>query len=607
MRVRSVVFRVYVVVSLLAIFALPAFVPVPVSASPSYLVGFNNRVALIACLVSLLVGCFWVRGVRVPPAEDVSQAEDAAQAGPGVRTLVWGLAVTALLCGAMYVLARPGGVDEAPYLLTRLRLLEAGQRPYVDFEFLYGPMLLYVPLAIDRVMRCGPFVAYSLAWTMYWLVGTAMLWSSVRAMRFTTRYAGAAFWLMWSAFLSSMLNYGATYTPMRQGGALFCMMVAHGLLVRRTRWSVAAFSLVATAVLFSISMEIGLAFQGALALYLVVTALSDGSWRQVRVWLPLGLQVVGAVAMYRGIAALHMLDSAKEFGGGSADVPMLLTPTTLMVLVALFAGGVMVIQRLRARQMVDARVAVMLVTFALLPGAFGRADPSHVVLYGLGALMVMLWWAARVPRMWRVTAITYVVVCSGFLLVAKVYINRLVFLNAALQTLYVNGEPRNALGAAAMRHMQPAMREKLMLRTRVGPLDAHEVYAGASAELQAPFGYVVPGAPGLGPHVWLGYYDGDNDVMDPRQVHRRVMEIAAHGERDLLVPLNFAGMEHCSPDAASARGLLRDNFGYNYLRHGGHTAFLKDELCAYVLEHYEQVAVPPNGAVTLYSLWRRKG
>ncbi len=150
---------------LLALLALCALLPVlavvpyrfsiePDVASAAAAVGYSNqaayRGAVLVCLLTLAVAALLTRRRRLA-GRSTSDAfmPDAVtnlelDTGSGVRygELLLVVVAVVLLC-APPLLAGRGPFLEDQYFLSILHRMQGGQRPFVDFEFLFGPLMIY--------------------------------------------------------------------------------------------------------------------------------------------------------------------------------------------------------------------------------------------------------------------------------------------------------------------------------------------------------------------------------------------------------------------------------------------------------------------------------
>lgn len=133
---------------------LPYLVPVqPDVVSTAALVGYNNSVAfmLTVAWVLLIVTVFAARGFATTERNVTGTGHIVAS---GVKTSArwtggwidigfW--VVASLIVYFPLFLARGGPFIEDHIILNALHRMEGGQQPYVDFEFLYGPLMIRLP------------------------------------------------------------------------------------------------------------------------------------------------------------------------------------------------------------------------------------------------------------------------------------------------------------------------------------------------------------------------------------------------------------------------------------------------------------------------------
>src|SRR5215212_5706229 len=85
---------------------------------------------------------------------------------------------------------------EAYYFLDRLYPLATGMVPYRDFEFLYGPLLLYPPHWAARLLGIPLYPAYLFVVLAFELIGLYMLWKIVGISKAPVRTKTLAFYCL---------------------------------------------------------------------------------------------------------------------------------------------------------------------------------------------------------------------------------------------------------------------------------------------------------------------------------------------------------------------------------------------------------------------------
>lgn len=140
------------VLTVLGVFALPWLVPVHISEvfSESQMLGFNNRVAVIALAVGAALAGFLGLAWRLVSPERFGSClpgtlvgrEESASDRVDWRLAAALMAASAVFFIGMALLFRRYPVGDAAYFIDRLLQLVNGGRFYQDFEFAYGPLLV---------------------------------------------------------------------------------------------------------------------------------------------------------------------------------------------------------------------------------------------------------------------------------------------------------------------------------------------------------------------------------------------------------------------------------------------------------------------------------
>ena len=358
------------------VFALPFFVPVH-EGSISYLVGFSNRTSQFALLVGSALIALWTDFGRsfVFPRKAQTSVPNRLYAV---------IALAGILgCGAVWVFAAKYNPEvEASYFLDRYQHLLHGESLYRDFSFDYGP-LLFLPTAwLSRVFKLDLSNAYYLCWTLQWFTGTTLIVFVLNRLRGTRQAKGWVFFFCSTMWLTSVVDGGLNYTPLRFIASSAFAVICFGLYDNRKRQLWTACSLVAFATLFLYSPEQGITFA------LATTAFVSFCDRDRQRWWQLSAFVGGCTMMMMVGARFHLLDTIRLFGGGDYDLPLLCTPSTLVWMICVLIAICLAVRTWKAGNSLQLEVYVILLGLAALPAAMGRADPGHLFINTMPALMV---------------------------------------------------------------------------------------------------------------------------------------------------------------------------------------------------------------------------
>ncbi|HEX4148703.1 MAG TPA: hypothetical protein VHY20_06940, partial [Pirellulales bacterium] len=202
---------------------LPWFVPLRHRlVSSSYNVGFDNQVAMLgSATTALLLGLYRLRqGPGKDPNPGLPLAELRIRADRAtMRTLApWALLLAVAYCGvlgAWHLWIPNNTAFEMGNALSRIELLLLRQVPYRDFQFNYGPLFLYLPVAIVEISHhlVGPGTAYFCSLLIFACLGLALLFYVVAAFALPRRVATTIFVLMALASFNFLL--GMNYTLVR--------------------------------------------------------------------------------------------------------------------------------------------------------------------------------------------------------------------------------------------------------------------------------------------------------------------------------------------------------------------------------------------------------
>jgi hypothetical protein len=132
-------------------------------------------------------------------------------------------------------------------------------------------------------------------------------------------------------------------------------------------------------------------------------------------------------------------------------------------------------------------------------------------------------------------------------------------------------------------------------------LDLHAAYPGPDGVLEAPFAFSPDG---LGtyhaPRIDTGYFEGLELAFTSESIQRKILELKAHPERNLLLPENFEN--RCALHVDSEYWAIRTLFWYPYASRPKNLVNTRAPLCMFISAHYRMIQNPgPRGYG--YGVW----
>lgn len=561
---------------LILIFWLPRYIPLAPTISDSYLFGYNNRAGVLLLLMGLLsVGVFSRRlGLTFPSGGSTASVSRGA-------VHVW-LFVFLLACFGLWLLVRGlGGYEESRYMIDRVEALASGQTPYRDFEFAYGPLLLYGPRCLMLAGLNAPN-AYYLFWTAYTLASVWMLAATIDRMDIPGAKRTKVFHLLCVWLLPSLLCTGTNYSLAR-----FLTPVLAALLTARiagrsdnnaTGYLLRVIGTAggATAVCLLTSPEMGIAFAAGMIAWLILQLARKRRLLTFRGAAEIVAVGVAEAVLLLGAARWGEFVAVREFGSGAFNFPIL--PAGHILLFFSMCGLIVVYLAwcLRNACADPGLLLVAAVSAPLLMSALGRCDPGHTMLGGIGIVLMATLVASALPRLWQ----SYFVV---FLLFAIV-------LPAEAGMLF----SRKALERVLGRRQVSALRLS-------SSLDPARIFPDFHGIVNAPFGYLPYG---LGSwrstSIDTGYYFIMTNAFTPADTERRIDELRSHPERPLLLPDNEEAF--CSIDSDKEAQVIALFFTLPWQETPRHSDELWLPLCDYIQTHYRPGA-PSTLPSVYYRLW----
>ena len=471
-----------------ALFRLPfLFPPQQRLWSASYAFGFNNKVAIFALaglLGSLtLIYCFRRRHeapdtrIVFPLQHELSGSRGLAAAFALLALLYAGLT---LLMYFYYIHAAPSLMWEARHLLYRTRVMEVyGRHAYTQVAAEYGPILTYAPLYINWVLKpfhasleeayfaCHLILNLAGLWCAYYVLSRAVMPARDRLIAFTV--------LAVAGFAPYM---GINGVLLRYLFPVASLLLGHRVVVwtlaspeRVVRWLASgATSLLLLFGNILLSSDAAAAFAIAWLGYAVLMIRRD-----TRVMVAALVALICAASLCWLVLPPAYYDTLLRFSQGAVNWPLLPAPHLVLYILTLFIiVPALLVASLWRRPASEIPSASMCTAFGLLcvamsPGALGRCDPPHVLLFGMGASMLLM---IRLASLSRGAFAAYVIAYAGVFIVLMQIINLQVFYGVSpamlLSTHAATDLVHKLQTATGTAHLDPAKLSALNRYPRLG-------------------------------------------------------------------------------------------------------------------------------------------
>jgi hypothetical protein len=368
------------------VFIAPFLLPPPYLAgiSAANVAAFNNKVAALAAAgLGTLVFFAALRWPQLKPEQS------NVDFGKLPRLLVF---TTVVLCGFMVAglsyLVMISGLQygDGGYFMRQISMhFDYGRKLYDQIEFTYGPLLFYGPGILHTLLspfHVSTIAAYYTTLVLEHVIGLLLVVYVLDRLPILRRWKIA--FLLLCLLQTYPFGFGLNYTFFR-----FALPVAFLVLTaEQTRpWLVAACLFAGQAASLSLSPELGFAFCASSMAYAAYKFFYLG-----RAWLVVVFAPVAATGAFLLLAGAGYLRMLKLFARGIANFIVEPLPYVLVFLFALvWLVPVMLARSFReARPEAPLLASLYVFSVALLPVAFGRADPGHVFFAGFGIYLLSL-------------------------------------------------------------------------------------------------------------------------------------------------------------------------------------------------------------------------
>ena len=399
-----------------ALFRLPfSFPPHQRLMSASYAFGFNNGVAILAMtgmlgLVALLSLIRRRAAIELPISFPKKRAREAKRS----ERLAFAIAAACYtgLTLAMYmynVRSAPALMWETRHLLHRTWLMDLyGLHPYTEVAAEYGPILTYAPSWMYWLLRplgashelayfaCHLLLNLAGLWCGWYVLSRAVMPQRARVVAFVlVAIAGFGPWMGVNGVL---IRYLFPFAALLLGHRVIALMLSRLRFIAWWGGAVASILLLLVGNIL-LSPEIGVAFALTWFGYAVLM-----SRRDLRILAVSLIAFAGAALLCWLFLPAAYYGTLLRFSEGANNLPLLPAPHLLLYILTLF----MLVPQLLAASVKGPQLgdvggasicgALGILCIVMAPGALGRCDPPHVLLYGMGVSILLMIRLANISR-----------------------------------------------------------------------------------------------------------------------------------------------------------------------------------------------------------------
>lgn len=417
------------------VFVLPFFFPPALiqGVSVANIAGFNNKVAAIAAAtIGIAVFVLALRKNWFDQKELTSGDFRPLSSRVITLTVVIYFLLTAGF-SKLIVDSHYRFLYDAYYFIHQISMhADYGRKLYDEIEFPYGPFLFYGPILVRSalsIVHLSLAGAYFITFVVEAAIGIALLAWTINHLPILYRWKKLLWFLV--ILYAVQPNFGLNYTFFR-----FATAAAGVVLISRqtTRGRFATAVFFVQIVCLGISPEMGFAFFAAATAYALWKVYSEG-----RSWLICIASAFVATGLFLFLAGGGYLRMLALFSHGVFNFIVEPLPHTLLFLFAFIwlIPPMLAMFFRQHRPEAPMMAALYVLCLALLPVAFGRADPGHVFFNQIPIYLLSMVAIAYRTR-WRqnLWAICVVIVIllpflslpsSGFLLQLKIVIRHRLF------------------------------------------------------------------------------------------------------------------------------------------------------------------------------------
>jgi hypothetical protein len=317
-----------------------------------------------------------------------------------------------------------------------------GLRPYTEVAQEYGPIITYGPSYMFWLLQplgashelayfaCHLLLNLAGLWCAYYVLSRAVMPACARLAAFgILAIAGFAPYM---GVNGALLRYLLPFASLLLGHRAVTFLFARRH--EMTSWGGAAMSVLLLLVAnILLSPEIGVAFAIAWLGYAVLRL--RGEWRILAVSV---IAFVAAALLCWLFLPPAYYGTLLRFSEGANNLPLLPAPHLLLYILTLFLLVppllAVSVREWRTGGVPDAATcgALGILCLVMAPGALGRCDPPHVLLFGMGASMLLM---TRLANISRRAFVVYATAYAAIFIVFIEVVNLLVFYGISPKTV----------------------------------------------------------------------------------------------------------------------------------------------------------------------------
>jgi hypothetical protein len=391
----------------------------------SYAFGFNNRLGIIYFGICVLMLSAYKTLIDRKKNSKTSLLwiNSSHKLFPSLKDDLTGYIILIIYSGIAFIftiwwnahLVIPYWGGELQYFLGRVDLIALGWMPYRDFQFNYGPALLYIPYWISHFSfgLIGLEDAYALCVAACTALGFISVYIYLQKLALPEEKRPIILLLglsMWGG-----VTMGLNYTPLRFG-IVPCMLIIFDYYTnksnKRNFFYDLSIAFIVSGVCLMISPEMGIASAVGLTTYGIIYSHSKSRRYIYSIISGIILSMLLMQLMFNGY-----LSAVASFSTGLYNFPIypnahniLLCFSTLIIIPSLISGSINNFYN----PVAPIALSIACSAGVLLPSALGRCDPGHVIYNGYTLFLMMFAVAAtkgrNIFKLWILTFFIVIVV-----------------------------------------------------------------------------------------------------------------------------------------------------------------------------------------------------